>query len=55
MAGNNNDAPFRRMLQNSVATFLSNHLPAVILAPLQHIADLHREDGDGCLIRLLYG
>lgn len=38
-----------------MAAFLSNRLPAVIVESLQHVADLHREDGDGCLMRLLYG
>lgn len=38
-----------------MAAFLSNDVPAVILKPLQHIANLHREDADGCLMRLLYG
>ena len=54
MARNNNDSSFRRMLEDAVAAFLANNLPAVVLKPLQHIANLHREDG-GRLMRLLYG
>ncbi|MBI3049688.1 MAG: hypothetical protein HYY76_15395 [Acidobacteria bacterium] len=38
-----------------MAAFLSNRLPAVIVKPLQHVPDLHREDGNGCLMRVLYG
>jgi hypothetical protein len=55
MSRNNNDSSLRRMLEDSVAAFLSNRLPAVIVEPLQHVADLHREDNDGCRMRLLYG
>jgi hypothetical protein len=43
------------MLEDSVAAFLSNRLPTVIVEPLQHVADLHRKDGGGCLMQLLYG
>lgn len=37
-----------------MAAFLSNNLPAVLLKPLQHVANLHREDAER-LMRLLYG
>jgi len=55
MSGNNDDASFRRMLEDAVAAFLSNDLPAVLVEPFQHIADLHQEDNDRCGMRLLYG
>ncbi len=55
MSSNNNDSSFRRMLEDAVAAFLSNDLPAVLVKPFQHVADLHQEDNDGCDMCLLYG
>ena len=54
MSSNNDDTSLRRMLEDAMAAFLSNNLPAVVLQPLQHIANLHREDRER-LMRLLYG
>ena len=38
-----------------MTAFLPDDLPAVVLEPLQHVADLHREAAGRCLIQLLYG
>ena len=55
MSGNNNDSSLRRMLEDAVAAFLSNDLPAVLMKPFQHVADLHRQDNDVRGMCLLYG
>ncbi len=43
------------MLEDAMAAFLSNDLPAVVVKSLQHVADFHRKNGDRCLMGLLYG
>jgi hypothetical protein len=42
------------MLEDAMAAFLPNDLPAVVLKAFQHVPNLHREDGER-FMRLLYG
>jgi hypothetical protein len=43
------------MLEDPMATFLPNNLPAIIFEPFQHVADLHRPNRSDGFMRLLYG
>lgn len=54
MSRDDNDSAFGRMLENAMAAFLSSNLLSVFMKPLQHVANLHRANGE-CRMRLLYG